>query len=104
MSSSPAPDVQRSEDWAARLTQLIETGVTLIRDKSVRPALLAATSLVVALAVTGTAVTAAILVAVGLARLFNNLVFGHRMWATFLLDGGIFVLPGVFLLWWGRRS
>lgn len=92
------------EDWAARATKLVATGVELVRDKSVRPAYLVATGIVIALAVAGTVVATIVLVAVGMARLFNALVFQDHMWATYSLVGGIFLVAGVFLLAVGRRT
>lgn len=108
MSSShpadPAPGIAPpGQDWAARLTGIIGTGVELVRDKSVRPAFIAAAAIVVALSVSASAVGLVVLVAVGLARLFNDLVFSGRMWATYCLVGGIFALAGAFIIVLGDR-
>jgi hypothetical protein len=90
-------------DLAARLTGYVATAVELIRDKSVRPAFLVASGVVVTLGVLGSAIAALVLVAVGLARLFEALVFSGRMWATDSLVGGIFAVAGLFLIALGNR-
>jgi predicted membrane channel-forming protein YqfA (hemolysin III family) len=82
----------------------VGTFVELIRDHSVRYVLLAAAILVIALGVLGTAVATVILIAVGLSRLFENLVFSGHMWATDTLVGGIFVLLGALSIALGNRT
>jgi hypothetical protein len=94
----------RSEDWAARLTSLVATGVALVRDRSVRPAFILATGIVLALSVAGVAVGVLVLIAVGLCRLFDNLVFSGHVWATYFTVGGIFCLAGAFVISLGNKA
>ncbi len=101
--AGPPATAASDEDWAARVTGFIATGVELVRDKSVRPAFIAASVIVVALSMSGIAVSLVVLVAVGLTRLFNDLVFSGTVWATYLLVGGIFSLSGAFLIVLGNR-
>jgi hypothetical protein len=49
-------------------------------------------------------VTSAIGIAIGIVRLFDNLVFSGRVWATYTLVGGIFALAGAFLTWLGSKE
>ncbi len=90
-------------DWATQLTGLVATGVAVVRDRSVRPAMIVAAAVMIGLTVLGTVIGMAVLGAVGLARLFNNLAVGHRMWATYCVAGGIFVLLGALVLSVGNR-
>ena len=76
----------------AQLDRVVE----LIRDHSVRPILAGVRILIVA--VVGSAVGLAVLVAggIGLIRLFDVDVFRGRVWATYFLFGGILLAAGRF--------
>ena len=85
------------DDWAAQLTEKVGQIVELIRDRTVRPvqrivriAIFASLALFVVLFVL-------VAFAIGLIRLFNNEVFAQRVWASYLLLGGIFVVAGAFI-------
>jgi hypothetical protein len=89
---------ERGGDLAGQLTKRVEELVRLLRDHSVRPILTVAGVLIVAIAgvVLALAVVAALAVAV--LRLFNQDIFGGRVWATDFLFGGMLGLAGLFLL------
>jgi len=93
MSSQEAP----RDDWAAQLTEKLGQVVELIRDHTVRPV-----QTFVGAAIFGTlaifvVVFVVVALAIGLVRLLDNEVFDQRVWASYLLIGGIFVLTGTFI-------
>ena len=85
-------------DLASHLTARVESAVAAIRDRSVRPVQAAAHWIVLGVAFTFVALFAVIAIGVGVVRLLDDDVFGHRVWATDLLFGGILVAGGVFLM------
>ena len=89
---------------ATRATTLIESVVSLLRDKAVRPLLAGARLLVLGLVALSLGAVIATVVLIGLLRLFTEDVFGGRAWATDFLFGGIFLASGVLLLRLGLRS
>ncbi|HUZ18976.1 MAG TPA: hypothetical protein VMU75_00180 [Acidimicrobiales bacterium] len=92
---------RHGEDWAARAATLVESFVEAVRDRSVRPIVFALRALLVGLVSGALATVVLVVTAVGLVRLLTDLVFGGRVWASYLLLGGIFAVAGAFLL---RRS
>ncbi|MGH9304329.1 MAG: phage holin family protein [Acidimicrobiales bacterium] len=85
------------QDWASQATRHVESVVSLVRDRTVAPA----TKFVkyALLAVLGAFVAALVLVlvAVGFIRLLDTEVFHRRVWASYLIAGGIFFVAGVLL-------
>ena len=71
--------------------------VELIRDRTVRPVQSFVRAAI--FGVLGVFVVIFVLVAllVGLVRLLNNELFDQRVWASYLLLGGIFVAIGTFI-------
>lgn len=92
------------DDWAAKLTRSIETLVELVRDRSVRPVLLAARFAVFGIVAVAAVLVFAIAAAIGLVRLFDDLVFSGHVWATDTLVGGIFAGAGVLLMRQGSKE
>lgn len=92
------------DDWAAKLTKSIEALVELIRDRSVRPVLLAARFAVFGIVAVAGVLVFAIATAIGLVRLFDTLVFSGHVWATDTLVGGIFAVAGVLLMRQGSKE
>lgn len=85
------------DDWAAQLTEKVGQLVELVRDHTVRPV-----QKVVRAAIFGAlafSVVIFVLVAfvIGFIRLLNNEVFAQRVWASYLLIGGIFVVAGTLI-------
>jgi hypothetical protein len=85
------------DDWAAQLTEKVGQVVALIRDRTVLPVekfVRAAIFGVMAFLVVIFVLVASV---IGLIRLLNNEVFDQRVWASYLLVGGIFVVIGAFI-------
>jgi hypothetical protein len=92
-----SPDTASGEDWAAQLTGRVEHVVEIVRDKTVRPV-----RTVVRGAIFGTIALALLLVvgtliAVGVLRLLDDELFHRRVWASYLMLGGIFAVAGALL-------
>jgi hypothetical protein len=87
----------RRDDWAAQLTEKLGQVVELIRDRTVRPVQRFVRAAI--FGVLGVFVVIFVLVAlvIGVVRLLNNEVFDQRVWASYLLIGGIFVAIGTFI-------
>jgi hypothetical protein len=85
------------DDWAAQLTEKVGQVVELIRDRTVRPVQKFVAAAI--FGVLGLFVVIFVLVAlvIGVVRLLNNEVFDERVWASYLLVGGIFVVVGAFI-------
>jgi len=93
MSSEPAP----KDDWAAQLTDKVGELVELVRDHTVRPVeKLVRTAIFGALAFS-VVIFVLIALVIGVIRLLNNEVFDQRVWASYLLMGGIFVVMGTLI-------
>ncbi|MCL5047713.1 MAG: hypothetical protein M1374_02830 [Firmicutes bacterium] len=86
------------KDLAAKLTAYLETAVDMVRDKSTKPlAGIINTVFIVVMLLLGVSFLSVIFT-LGVFRLLNDLVFSGRVWATYLLVGGIFFLIGLFLI------
>lgn len=90
-------------DIAARATDLIESGVTAVRHRAVRPVVVAARALVFGVIVLTMLVVVAVAAAIGLVRLLDVYAFGGRVWASDALLGAVCCLAGA-LAWSRRRS
>lgn len=91
------------QDWPADVADQIESVVLGVRDKTVRPLTTVARGLVFGVLVGIMAQVALVFVAIGVVRLLDIYAFPGRIWATYSVVGGIFVLIGSFL-WSKRRS
>jgi len=93
MSSEQSP----REDWAAQLTEKVGQVVELIRDRTVRPVQAFVRAAIFAVLAFCVVIFVLVALVVGLIRLLNNEVFDQRVWASYLLVGGIFVVAGAFV-------
>ena len=89
-------------DWPARGADLVETLVSLLRDKTVRPLTLVARAIVFGIIVFAAAVTTVTLGSIALVRLLTVYAFGGRVWASDFLIGAVFVAIGIVA--WTLRS
>jgi hypothetical protein len=89
-------------DWPARGADLVETLVSLLRDKTVRPLTLVARAFVFGIIVFAAAVTTVSLVSIALVRLLTVYAFSGRVWASDFLIGAVFVAIGAIA--WTLRS
>jgi hypothetical protein len=88
-------------EWPARLADQVESVVTALHDKVVRPLLIVARAVVFGLVVAAMALVIAVLSSIAVVRLLDTYAFGRRVWASDLVVGGFFTLVG--LVAWSRR-
>ena len=93
MSSQEAP----RDDWAAQLTEKVGQVVELIRDHTVRPVQTFVRAAIFGVLALFVVVFVLVLLVIGVIRLLNNEVFDQRVWASYLLIGGIFVVIGTLI-------
>ena len=85
------------DDWAARITAKVEQGVSIVRDHTVRPVQRAVRVVIYGLAAVGSLFVVGALVAIGVLRLLDTELFHQRVWASYLVLGGIFVAAGLLV-------
>lgn len=100
--SAPPTGASVVGDWPARATDLIESLVALLRDKTVRPLTLVARVVVFGIIVLAAASGIAVFVSIGVIRLLTVDAFNGRVWASDLLVGAIFVIIGMVA--WSQRT
>lgn len=79
----------------ARIAVMIEGTASGIRRRSLGPIELASRLVALVIVITAMALTALVLVAVGLVRLLDAYLFPGEVWASYALIGGLFTLAGV---------
>jgi hypothetical protein len=89
-------------DLPTRGTDAVETLVTLLRDKTVRPLTLATRAVVFGIIVFAATVVTVVLVSVSLIRLLTVYAFDGRVWLSDLVVGAVFVTAGLVV--WSRRT
>lgn len=108
MDSQPtpaAPTVPEASpgDWPSRAADLVDTLVSLLRDKTVRPAALVARALVFGIIILASSLVVLTLVSIALIRVLTVCVFNGRVWAADFLVGALF-LAGGFVVWAQRTA
>ncbi|MHB1988477.1 MAG: hypothetical protein ACYCSF_10910 [Acidimicrobiales bacterium] len=98
-STGSAPALSIGDDWAAHLTQKVEVAVSMVRDKTVRPVAKAVRYLIFGLVAGSVGVLIAVMSAVFALRVLDTEVpiFRTRVWASYLIVGGIFLAMGLLL-------
>ena len=102
---TPAPALPGSgplADLPVRGADLVDTLVTLLRDKTVRPATLATRAIVFGIIVFAASVVILVLVSIAVIRLLTVYVFDGRVWLSQLVVGAVFVVAG--LVAWSQRT
>ena len=101
-SAAAAAAAAAAAQFPGKAADAVQLLVDTLHDKAVRPAHLAARAVVFGLIVA--AMTAVFLVvgAVAAVRLLDDYAFGHQVWASYLLIGGLLALAGLGA--WTRRS
>ena len=89
-------------DLPTRGTDLVETLVTLLRDKTVRPLTLATRAIVFGIIIFAASVVTVVLVSITLIRLLTVYAFDGRVWLSDLVVGAVFVVVG--LVAWSQRT
>lgn len=100
--SAPGSFNPAAGDWPAKAADGIESVVAVVADRTVRPLKTLARGLVYGLVGGVMGQIAVVLVVISLLRLLNVWAFPHRVWASDLLVGAIFVAVGLFL--WSKRT
>lgn len=93
MSSEPPP----KDDWAAQLTEKVGQVVEVIRDHTLGPVQKAVRAAIFGMLALSVVMLVLVLLVIGLVRLLDNEVFDQRVWASYLLIGGIFVVAGMLI-------
>jgi hypothetical protein len=90
-------------DVPVRATDLVDTLVTLLRDKTVRPLTLATRAIVFGIIVFAASVITVVLVSISLIRILTVYAFDGRVWLSDLVVGLLFVAVGI-VAWILRRD
>ena len=85
---------------SARALDTIDTVVATVNDRAVRPAVVAARSVVFGIIIAVIGITVVVLFCVGFIRLTT--IAGHRIWASYIVLGLIFSAVGAVL--YARRG
>ena len=85
---------------SARALDTIDTVVATVNDRAVRPAVVAARSVVFGIIIAVIGITVVVLFCVGFIRLTT--IAGHRIWASYIVLGLIFSAIGAVL--YARRG
>ena len=85
-------------DWTTQAADTIERVVVGIRDKTSVPLTTVVRVIVFGLLAAVMGLVIGIFVAIVVIRVLTAYLFHGEVWASYVLVGGIFVLPGVFLL------
>ena len=85
---------------SARALDTIDTVVATVNDRAVRPAVVAARSVVFGIIIAVIGITVVVLFCIGFIRLTT--IAGHRIWASYIVLGLIFSAIGAIL--YARRG
>ena len=85
---------------SARALDTIDTVVATVNDRAVRPAIVAARSVVFGIVIAVIGITVVVLFCIGFIRLTT--IAGHRIWASYVVLGLIFSAVGAVL--YARRG
>jgi hypothetical protein len=83
-----------------RALDTIDTVVATVNDKAIRPAIVAARGIVFGVVIAVIGITVVVLFCVGFIRLTT--IAGHKIWASYMVLGGLFCLAGAIL--YSRRG
>jgi hypothetical protein len=103
-----SPTAPGGSDWTNQATELVESVVLTVREKTTVPAMTAARAVVYGLVIAALGLAAAVMLAVAGVRFLTvylpvgHVHGGHRVWVADLLIGVVFTLAGLFC--WSRRS
>ena len=95
--SGAASSAPSADDWAAHLTSRVDDAVSLVRDRTLGPVATAVRFAILGLVAAAVGTFVAVLFAVGIVRVLDTEVFHRRVWASYLVIGGIFCAGGLLL-------
>lgn len=84
-------------DWAAQITAKVEELVALVRDRTLTPVVKIVRFVILGLIALFIGGLITVLFAVGVVRVLDTELFHRRVWASYLVVGGIFLLSGLLL-------
>ncbi len=84
-------------DWAAQATAKVDEVVSIVRDKTVRPVSRVVKFLIFGLLAGAVGTLLGILFSIGVIRVLDTEIFHRRVWASYLIVGGIFSGLGLLL-------
>ena len=87
-----------ASDLPRKATDAVTALVDLIHDKAVRPIVLVARIAVYGALIAILLLMVLVFVCIGLLRLLDVYAFGHRVWLSYLLVGGVFAVAGLWLM------
>ncbi len=99
--STGVPTPGGDADWPAKAADLVEAVVGGVHDRVVRPLVLVARGVVFGIVAGAMALVLTVLVAVAVIRLLDVYLFGHQVWASDTVVGGVFTIVGILL--WSKR-
>jgi small-conductance mechanosensitive channel len=85
---------------SARALDTVDTVVATVNDRAIRPALVAARSVVFGIIIAVIGIVVIVMFCIGFIRLTT--IAGHRIWASYIVLGLIFSIVGVIL--YARRG
>ena len=91
-----------SAEWPSKVADTVDDVVAGVHDKVIRPLMLVARGLVFGLIIAVMALALSVLGAITLVRVLDVYAFGHRVWASDALVGGLLTLIGAVA--WSRRT
>ena len=94
------PDNDLGDALSARALDTIDTVVATVNDRAVRPAVVAARSVVFGIIIAVIGIAVVIMFCIGFIRLTT--IAGHRIWASYIVLGLIFSAVGAVL--YARRG
>jgi hypothetical protein len=89
-----------TDGLSARALDTIDTVVATVNDKAIRPAVVASRGVVFGVVIAVVAVIVAVCFCIAFIRLTT--VYGHRIWASYMVLGFLFCALGAFL--YSRRG
>jgi hypothetical protein len=90
-------------EWPRRAADTVDLVVDTIHDRALRPIFLVARAVVFGLLIATVGVALIVLLSVALVRLLDVYVFPGKVWASYLLVGGVFTLAGLTAWIFGSR-
>jgi hypothetical protein len=100
--AAPAAGTTFGADWPKKAADAVDTAVDVVRDKVVRPIIVAARGVVFGLLILVLFVTFMTLFSVAFIRLLDVYVFHGHVWASYTLVGLVFCIAGAWA--WTKRA
>lgn len=84
-----------SAEWPARVADTVEDVVSAVHDRAIRPLLLIARGLVFGILLAAMVLALAVSSSIALVRVLDVYAFSGRVWASYLVVGGVLSLLGI---------